>query len=155
MLYDTASVDFANKETEDRDAQLRLIERQFGWKADPWHFSLLPHLPNPAANFVHSFFRNAKFQDGVLFFNGGSKNGCMSFEYVRRNFFYQLLSAFGEITVKLAHERKIISEYSVKGFSKKEKTPDNPDKKSCQILPSQAQAGQGNDFSPNTEGFSF
>ena len=115
-------VDFSAGEksrTESNQDRLRLIERQFKWHGEPWHFQLVAQIDEPVK--VYSFFGNAKKVGERIYFNGATKNGCFCYDWVKGHYIGELLKAFGRIEICLATEGNILKSYSpnnkVKGLS--------------------------------------
>ncbi len=95
-------------ESEDAGDKLRFIERQFDWKGEDWHFTLLSDLP---AHQIYSFFRHAKLVDGKMWFNGDTKSGCFNFKKVEERFSGYVGRSLGQITVCLARGGTVIDHF--------------------------------------------
>lgn len=85
-------------------AKLKFIERQFKQTLDDWHFRLLERL-NP--NQVFNFFRNAKFIDKTIYFDGSTANGRTSYAWIESHYRDDLAAVFGNIRIALAKDRAI------------------------------------------------
>ena len=94
---------------EDSSDKLRLIERQFGWRGDDWHFRMLEKL---TPNQVHGFFGHAKLVDRTRWFDGSSKRGIISYEGALNRFRNELAGLFGNIRIALATGGAVVKSFN-------------------------------------------
>lgn len=113
MLYSDKNDDVAfDKPRDTPEDQLRHLERQHRWHAQPWHFELVKHI---APVRVHGFFGLAKLDAvrKVLYFNGGTPNGKTAFDFVKKNLWLETYRALGNLEVRLAHDGEILNSFLI------------------------------------------
>lgn len=93
------------KQDNNKITDLKAIERQFGWHAEDWHFTLL-HSLSPQQ--VYSFFRDAVFKNKKIYFDGSTESGRLAYSIAGERHANDLFNALGNTTIVLAKDGKII-----------------------------------------------